>query len=250
MPQLTFHGDPYQVLGLPTDASGATIKRRWRELAREHHPDRANDPAEAALLTRQMARINAAYDVLRDPARRARVDGAVHPDPSDAPGPAFRSQWDDAPVGPPGPRPTRPVTARFDTTPVFHHRNATLGRTKIPLDGLRPVATRARRTGQEPLRSSDPCGPILRHRAPVRPARLPSLEEARATVLGFGKFHGRTLGDVERCEPTYIDWIARTITRDHGLVVRARVIRDDMDARGVYRRVRATTPGFGSPRSD
>ncbi|MGC8633814.1 MAG: DnaJ domain-containing protein [Candidatus Limnocylindrales bacterium] len=250
MPQLTFHGDPYQVLGLPGDASNATIKRRWRELAREHHPDRANDPAEAALLTRQMARINAAYDLLRDPARRARVDGAAHPDQPDAHGPAFRPRQDDAPAGPPRPRPTRPVTARFDTTPVFHRRNATLRRTKIPLDGLRPVPTRERRASQEPLRSSDPCGPILRHRVPARPLRLPSLEEARATVLAFGKFHGRTLGDVERSEPTYIDWIARTITRDHGLVVRARVIRDDMDARGVRREVRTTTPGFGSSSPD
>ena len=70
---------------------------------------------------------------------------------------------------------------------------------------------------------------------------MPSLEDARATVLGFGRFHGLTLGEVERREPTYIDWIASTITRDRDLVRRARVIVWDMDERGVDRRPRVAT---------
>lgn len=59
-----------------------------------------------------------------------------------------------------------------------------------------------------------------------------------ATVLGFGRFHGRTLGEVAEREPTYIDWIASTITRDRDLVMRARVIAGDLDARGIERRPR------------
>ena len=50
-----------------------------------------------------------------------------------------------------------------------------------------------------------------------------------------------TLGEVERREPTYIDWIASTITRDRDLVRRARVIACDMDERGVERRSRVAT---------
>ena len=65
-----------------------------------------------------------------------------------------------------------------------------------------------------------------------------SLEEARETVLGFGRFHGLTLGEVAEREPTYIDWIASTITRDRDLVMRAKVIASDLDARGVERRAR------------
>ncbi len=248
MPQLAFHGDPYRVLGLPADASDEAIKRRWRELAREHHPDRAADPAEAARLTRQMARINAAYDVLRDPERRAHADAARGRGPGFASGPSFSRGPDEGPVGPPRPRPTRPVTARFDTSPVFHRRNATLGRSGAILNGHRPIGIRERRSAQEPLRASDPCGPVMRRRSAGRPPRLPSLEDARCTMLEFGKFRGRTLGEVEALEPTYIDWIARTITRDHELVIRARVIRDDMDARGVQRHVRPPAPGFGAPR--
>jgi curved DNA-binding protein CbpA len=247
MPHPTFHGDPYRVLGLPGDASDAAIKRRWRELAREHHPDRAADPSEALRLTKQMARINAAYDVLRDPERRARVDARQRSEGTQPPR-GFTGAEPDPAWEPPSPRPTRPVTARFDTSQVYRPRNTTLRRGRLALNGHRPIGNRERRMEQEPLRSSDPCGPILRRRGSGRPPRLPSLEEARGTALAFGKFRGMTLGEVERQEPTYIDWIARTITRDHDLVVRARVIRDDMDARGVQRHVRPATPSFGDRR--
>ena len=71
-------------------------------------------------------------------------------------------------------------------------------------------------------------------------AELPKLE--------FGKFRGHTLGQVAAFEPTYIDWIARTITRDRDLVVKARVIQADLDERGIERRVRPSTLGFGGGR--
>jgi hypothetical protein len=74
---------------------------------------------------------------------------------------------------------------------------------------------------------------------------MPTLREARETVLEFGKHRGYTLGEVELLEPTYIDWIAQTITRDRDLVVKARVIQAEMDQQGVVRRVRPAAPGFG-----
>ena len=58
------------------------------------------------------------------------------------------------------------------------------------------------------------------------------------------------MGDVADREPTYIDWIARTITRDRDLVVRARLIAGDLDERGVERAVRPPRPGFGNPRDE
>ena len=75
---------------------------------------------------------------------------------------------------------------------------------------------------------------------------MPTLQEARETTLNFGRFHGYTLGEVELLEPSYIDWVARTITRDRDLVVKARLIQQDLDERGVARPSRAATPGFGS----
>jgi hypothetical protein len=58
--------------------------------------------------------------------------------------------------------------------------------------------------------------------------------------LEFGKFRGHTLGEVAAFEPSYIDWIASTITRDAGLVAAARVLRDELDRRGIVRRRRET----------
>ena len=140
--------------------------------------------------------------------------------------------------------PRRPVTARFDTSAAFHARNASTARGRTPLTGQEPFDRRAER-GPD-LRASTPTGPVRRRRSRVRPG-VPGLAEARATVLEFGRFHGVTLGDVATREPTYIDWIAQTITRDRDLVMCARVIAADMDERGVERRSRASHPGFGVP---
>jgi hypothetical protein len=92
-------------------------------------------------------------------------------------------------------------------------------------------------TDREPPRASDPTGPLARGRLRHfrRPAR-PSLESARDFVMDFGKFHGHTLGQIAAFEPSYIDWVARTISRDPDLVAAARVLQEDLDRRGVARR--------------
>ncbi len=257
MPEPTFRGDPYRILGVPRGASGEELKRRWRELAREHHPDRApGDQQEQARLTSRMARINAAYDVLRDPVRRARHDASPHARRAweqdrdegqwgPGPRPAPERDW---PAGPPPPPPTRPVTGRFDTSAAYRARNATTGSGRAPLSGQGPVDRNSRPRAND-LRASTPTGPVRRRRTATQP-QLPTLEESRATVLEFGRFHGWTLGDVAEREPTYIDWIARTITRDRDLVVRARLIAGDLDERGIERMVRPPRPGFGNPRDE
>ena len=221
------------MLDVRHDASPEEIKARWRELAREHHPDRAGaDSRERERLTTRMARINAAYDVLRDPVRRARYDSSPHARRerhAEGADPERRG-------GPPPPPPTTPVTARFDTSASFRASNATARRRASTLTGQPPVDWRGHRDGPD-LRASKPNGPVHRRVDPSS-VRLPSLDEARSTVLGFGRFHGQTLGEVAEKEPTYIDWIAATITRDRDLVMRARVIASDLDARGVERRPR------------
>jgi curved DNA-binding protein CbpA len=253
MPEQSFLGDPYLVLNVSRRASDSTIKRRWRELAREHHPDRAaGDRDEAARLTGRMARINAAYDLLRDPFRRARYDTSAEGRRSaaragEAPGPhggAFgdgSEEW----VGPPPPPPSPPVTARFDTTSAFRPRNTTLSGSRSHPLASQPVRSRPRAAEQEPLRASSPSGPVEVRRA-RRSEPPPRLRDARETELAFGRFRGYTLGEVELMEPAYIDWIASTITRDRDLVAKARVIRAELDRRGVIRRTRPVAPGFGS----
>lgn len=250
MPIPRFRGNPYQVLGVPSGATVVAIKRRWRELAREHHPDRAaGDTEEAARLTAEMARINAAYDLLRDPVRRSQYDGSAEGRRArDAAGGGAMANFDDeldnsTPSGPPPPPRTPPVTARFDTTAAFVPRNTRLADPPRPMRGQPPLSRRAFELERD-LRASTPTGPIERLSV-ARAHPIPTLREARETTLEFGRFHGYTLGEVELLEPAYLDWVARTITRDRDLVVKARVIQVDLDRRGVRRRDRSAVPGFG-----
>ncbi len=50
--------------------------------------------------------------------------------------------------------------------------------------------------------------------------------------LDFGKFAGYTLGDVAEIEPTYVDWIVRTIGRDPELSLAARVVLRELERSG------------------
>jgi len=72
--------DPYEILGVPRNATQDDIKRAYRRLAKEYHPDRnpGNKAAE-----RRFKEVQAAYEVLGDPQRRAEYDrfGAGGPAP-------------------------------------------------------------------------------------------------------------------------------------------------------------------------
>lgn len=98
---------------------------------------------------------------------------------------------------------------------------------------------RAERASAEPPRASAPTGPLERARLRrYRRPPAPVLVEALALEIEFGKFRGHTLGQIAAFEPSYIDWLARTITRDPDLVAAARVVQEDLDRRGIARRDR------------
>jgi molecular chaperone DnaJ len=63
--------DYYELLGVSPDASDEQIKRAYRKLARELHPDSTGGDAEAEARFKEVSK---AYEVLRDPERRARYD--------------------------------------------------------------------------------------------------------------------------------------------------------------------------------
>ncbi len=204
------------------DAGQSTIKAAWRKLARENHPDLTpNDPAATERATRRMVEINHAYAELRN----------GFPAVGDGPG-----RGNGRGGGPPEARPSRPVTGRVDTSSTFRPRNTTTG------PGIRHERRppyRSDRLAREPLRASQPTGPLNRRRQRnFRPPEPPSRAGARAHVIELGKFHGHTLGQVADFEPTYIDWLAKTISRDPDLVAAARAIQADLDERGVVREPR------------
>lgn len=56
--------DPYEILGVSTDASDDEIKKAYRELARKYHPDNYQNNPLADLAEEKMKEINEAYDAI------------------------------------------------------------------------------------------------------------------------------------------------------------------------------------------
>jgi molecular chaperone DnaJ len=63
--------DPYEVLGVARQADDAQIKKAFRQLARELHPDVNTEDPDAAERFKEAA---GAYEILSDPERRATYD--------------------------------------------------------------------------------------------------------------------------------------------------------------------------------
>lgn len=63
--------DPYQILGVARTATEADIKKAYRKLAKELHPDRNTDNPKAA---ERFSQATNAYDLLSDKDKRARFD--------------------------------------------------------------------------------------------------------------------------------------------------------------------------------
>jgi curved DNA-binding protein len=63
--------DYYEVLGVPREASEDDIRKSFRKLARQYHPDVAKDKKVAE---EKFKEINEAYEVLSDPAKRRKYD--------------------------------------------------------------------------------------------------------------------------------------------------------------------------------
>jgi curved DNA-binding protein len=62
--------DYYATLGVPRDADGEQIKKAYRKLAREHHPDVSKAPEAEA----RFKEAGEAYATLKDPEKRAAYD--------------------------------------------------------------------------------------------------------------------------------------------------------------------------------
>jgi molecular chaperone DnaJ len=62
--------DLYEILGVARGASAEDIKKAFRRLAREHHPDVNADPQSEE----RFKEVAGAYEILSDPDKRARYD--------------------------------------------------------------------------------------------------------------------------------------------------------------------------------
>ena len=103
--------DYYEVLGVARDADAQEIKRAYRRLARELHPDLNPDPATHD----RFKEVTLAYEVLGDPEKRRMYDQGIDPmasGPGGAGGTFDFSDLMDAFFGPSTPRGPRPRRQR------------------------------------------------------------------------------------------------------------------------------------------
>lgn len=121
--------DYYEVLGITKSASQDEIKRAYRKLVREHHPDVSKAPDAA----KKFSEIQEAYDLLSDEGKRRRYDQFGHENERFSPGQARGGQhyeWSSA-----GPQRGSPVEeedlgAVFDA--IFGERGRGAGTRRGP----------------------------------------------------------------------------------------------------------------------
>ena len=164
-----------------------------------------------------MAEINAAYAALTRAGetiegRRRGANGSGSANGTAAPRGRRRGRSDAAarrPTSPPG---RSPPASTLSGTIRPRNQTTTPPGARMPLTGQPPL--RIDRSVPE-LRASQPSGPLERDWLAdhLRP-EPPSLDDALELELDFGKFHGHTLGEVAAFEPSYVDWLAGTVTRD------------------------------------
>lgn len=212
--------DPYKTLQVDSEAEDEVIQAAYRRLARKYHPDVAPG-AEAAA---RMAAINAAWELLGDPVKRALYDreraaaaraAAATPNRPSAP------QSSASRTSAPGAGPSAP------TEPA-------------PPDEVSGNWTSGRSTHgggyDESMRRSDGYG------AAGPPPGPPS-----GTVLTFGRFAGWSLGEIARQDLEYLEWLDRApIGRNYRDEIdqllrasgrrRTATEKESGDQRGLYRR--------------
>ena len=85
--------DYYAIMGLPRTASADEVKRAYRKLARKYHPDVSKEPDAEA----RFKEVGEAYEVLKDPEKRAAYDqlGSYQPGQDFRPPPDWGRQFGD-----------------------------------------------------------------------------------------------------------------------------------------------------------
>lgn len=202
--------DPYKILQVDPEAEDEVIQAAYRRLARKYHPDLA-ETADAAS---RMAAINAAWEMLGEPAARQTFDrerSATRPAGAQGGTPH-------QPAAGPSPTPARPASP-----PDVVSRDWTAGRSSQG-GGF-----------DESMRAAEGFG-----------AAGPPPGRPTGSVLNFGRYAGWSLGEVARGDIEYIEWldrapIGRNYRQELDDILRANGRRrsadgDATDRRGLYRR--------------
>jgi curved DNA-binding protein CbpA len=201
--------DPYKILQVDPEAEDEVIAAAYRRLARKYHPDTATG-AEAV---GRMEAINAAWEVLGNPKRRAALDrqralaaaiarSAADRGGSGAPASPTSSGPRTAPGAGSGAEPSgpaRPASGPRPPQPETVSRDWSSGRSSVG-GGY-----------DQSMRTADGTG------AAGRPPGNPS-----GSVMNFGRYDGWSLGEIGRSDLEYLEWLDRMPI--------GRPYRDEIDA--------------------
>jgi curved DNA-binding protein CbpA len=173
--------DPYKILQVDSEAEDEVIQAAYRRLARKYHPDLAASPDAAA----RMAAINAAWELIGDPADRQAYDRTRAPI-STTPGQPAADRTQQGSTGSGSPSTGGGAPAASMPPPETVSRDWTSGRSSHG-SGY-----------EESMHSADGFG------AAGPPPGRPS-----GTVLNFGRYAGWSLGEVALTDMEYVEWIDR-----------------------------------------
>ena len=201
--------DPYKILQVDPEAEDEVIAAAYRRLARKYHPD----TAPGAEAVGRMEAINAAWEVLGNPKRRAAHDrqraleaalarSAADRGGSDDPAPSTSTQpraADGARPGAPPSGPTPPASGPRPREPETVSRDWSSGRSSVG-GGYDPSMRTADGTGAAGRPPGDPSG----------------------SVMNFGRYDGWSLGEIARSDLEYLEWLDRMPI--------GRPYRDEIDA--------------------
>lgn len=182
--------DPYKVLQVDSEAEDEVIQAAYRRLAQKYHPDVATGPDGAA----RMAAINAAWEVLRDPTKRAALDLTRRL--------AARNAERAAAVGGSSGRASAPGAA----PPMHASRTGSTtggseaGRRAETVSSDWTSGRSSHGGGYDPSRMGAPDG---------LGAAGPPPGDPSGSVLNFGRYAGWSIGEIGRLDLDYIEWLDR-----------------------------------------
>jgi len=202
--------NPYKVLQVDPEAEEEVVEAAYRRLARKYHPDVATGPDAQD----RMVQINQAWEMLRDPVRRAAVDRArareaatsARVTAADA-----HIEVRNAPAG--GPTHYRSRTAATGGSAGASRTPAGTPSPGWPLPGMQAGGDRTDRvspdwpTGRSTAGGGyDPrtMGTAQGHGSAGPPPGNPS-----GSVLGFSRYAGWSLGEIARVDLEYLEWLDR-----------------------------------------
>jgi DnaJ-class molecular chaperone len=104
--------DYYRLLGLSKEATEKDIKKAYYELARKLHPDKAENPQQAAENANILAQMSKAYNTLKDTEKRKEYDSLLEKGKA----PTVNVSTPTAPGAAPGTTTSQATTQRVDTS--------------------------------------------------------------------------------------------------------------------------------------